>query len=150
MPDNTYSPGIYRGQGGDSLLIKSSGTLTNEGTITSTGTVVLGPVAAATTSANLPAGGVSLVTATSAAGAQVFTIDRPVVGQSKWISCTVANATDICTVIGPSTTTLFGAGVGLPKLRFVLPGTVQLVGYTTNVYHFVPISTAIAYATTAA
>lgn len=141
----SYQPKTYRKQGGDELVIASSGTLTIE----AGGALALN-TAAATTTANLPAGGLSLVTATSAAGAQVFTIDRPVVGQPKWISCTVANATDTCTITGPSTTTLFGAGTGLPKLRFVLPGTVQLIGYTTNVYHFVPISTAIAYATTAA
>lgn len=151
MADSLYR-GIYRKQGGDELVVASSGTITLEGTLSSTGTIALGPVAAGTTTANLPAGGVSLVVAgTSGTGTNVYTIANPVIGQPKWITATaVTNATsDHITIVGPTTTVTFGP-TALPKLRFVAAGTAALVGRTTAIYDFVPLSTAIVYATSAA
>jgi hypothetical protein len=151
MADQSYRAGVYRKQGGDEMVVTSSGTLTIEGTVASTGTFSFGPVASGSTTANLPAGGVSeVVSGATATGTNSFTMDAPVAGQFKWITATsVATSSDSVTIVGPTTTVTFGP-TALPKLRFVAAGSVSLVGASSVKWHFVPISTAIAYATTAA
>lgn len=147
MADASYNVGVYRTQGGDELVVASSGTITLEGTLTSTGTVALGPVAAATTTATLPAGGVSLVTrGTTATGPNVYTIAAPVPGQPKWISCTTANSSDVARIKGASTGITFGVTGAFPFLNITETATIALVGYTTAIYHFVTGSTATPFA----
>ena len=147
MADESYQPKVYRKQGGDELVVASGGTITVE----SGGSIVTGPVASGTTTANLPAGGVSfVVSGSSATGTNNFTIANPVIGQPKWITATaVTNSSDCVGIVGATTTVTFGP-TAMPRLKIVAAGTVQLIGRTTLIYDFVPVSTAIAYATTVA
>jgi len=140
----SYQPLVYRKQGGDELVVASGGKITVE----SGGQIIEGAVASGTTTANLPAGGVSLVVAqTSGTGTNTYTLAAPVPGLQKWITATaITNAsTDHVTVIGPTTTTLF---LDKPKLRFIATGTVALIGRTTLVYDVVSASTLVGVLTT--
>lgn len=135
MADNNYQPGVYRAQGGNELIIKSTGALK------------WGECASATTDANLPANGVSIVVGgTTGTGANSYTMDAPVPGQIKFISCTTANSSDVARIVGPTTTTLFGVGTGKPRLNITEQATVCLVGYSTLVWHVVTGSTATPFA----
>lgn len=131
MADDSYQTGVYREHGGDALVVKSSGM------------IKWGECDTATTSATIPNNGVSIVVGgTTATGANVYTIAAPVPGQTKYISCTTANTSDVARLQGPTTTMLFGVGTGQPFLNITATGTVQLVGFSTARYHFVNGSTA--------
>jgi hypothetical protein len=127
----SYQPGVYRAQGGNELVIKSTGILT------------WGSIDTPTTTATLPNNGVSIVVGgTTATGANSYTMAAPSAGQIKFISCTTANTSDVARIVGPTTTVLFGAGTGLPRLNITERGTVCLVGVSSVVWHFVNGSTA--------
>lgn len=127
MADNSYQPGVYREHGGNTLVVKSSGALK------------WGEAAAGTTTADLPANGVSLVVGgTTATGANVYTIDPPVPGQIKFISCSLANSSDVARIKGETTGITFGPSTAAyPFLNLTTSVTVQLVGYTTAIYHVI-------------
>ena len=147
MADASYQPKVYRKRGGDELVVASGGTITVE----SGGAIVSGPVAAGTTSANLPAGGLSyVVSGSSATGTNNFTIANPVIGQHKFITATsVTNSSDCVGIVGVTTGVTFGP-TAMPRLKIVAAGTVELIGRTTAIYDFIPLSTAIVFATTVA
>lgn len=127
----SYQPGVYRAQGGNELVIKSTGILT------------WGTVDTPTTTATLPNNGLSIVVGgTTATGANVYTMAAPAANQIKFISCTTANTSDVARIAGPTTTVLFGAGTGKPFLNITERGTVCLVGVSSLVWHVVNGSTA--------
>jgi hypothetical protein len=127
----SYQPGVYREHGGNKIVIKSTGILQ------------WGDVDTPTTSATLPNNGVSIVVGgTTATGANAYTMAAPAANQVKWISCTTANTSDVARIQGPTTTVLFGVGTGQRFLNITGTGTVQLVGVSSVVWHFVNGSTA--------
>jgi hypothetical protein len=131
----SYQPKTYRAQGGDEFVVASGGKITVE----SGGELRSGPAAAGTTTADLAAGGVSLVVGgATATGANVYTIDAPVPGQPKWISCSLANSSDVARIKGETTGITFGPSTAAtPFLNLTTSITVQLVVYTTAIYHVV-------------
>lgn len=136
MADNSYQPGVYRARGGNELVVKSSGV------------IKWGELETATTTSNMANNGVSIVVGgTTATGANSYTMNAPEPGQIKFISCTTANSSDVARVIGPTTTTLFGVGTGLPRLNMNRTGTVCLVGVSTLVWHVCLDSTGTPIAT---
>jgi hypothetical protein len=131
MADNSYQPGVYREQGGNKLFVKS------------TGIIQWGECDTATTAATIPNNGVTIVVGgTTATGANSYTLAAPQPGQTKYISCSTANTSDVARIIGPTTTVLFGVGTGKPRLNITDTGTVTLVGFSTLVWHVVNGSTA--------
>lgn len=149
--DATHGTGIYRTQGGNRLVVGSGGELDvlsgGQINVEAGGSITL-PVVTETTATALANSGVSVVAATSAAGAQVFTIADPVAGAQKTINCTVANATDTCTILASTTVTFGNAGTSQNRYRFVLPGTVTMYGISST--RWAPlssVSTTIAFAT---
>jgi hypothetical protein len=132
----SWQPSVYRTQGGNELVVKSTGVLK------------WGELETGTTTANLSNNGISIVVGgTTATGANSYTMNAPQPGQIKFISCTTANTSDVARIVGPTTTTLFGVGTGLPRLNINRTGTVCLVGVSTLVWHVCIDSTATPIAT---
>lgn len=133
MADATYRGGVYRAQGGDSLVVASSGTITNEGTFTSTGTVTIQHSTAgymadsvqdlrSSTAGTLTAFGISLL-GTTQAGA--FTLPAPAfAGVRKSIFNTNNGATTVTKVVTTASTavtvvsTSDGLGATLRTITF--------------------------------
>lgn len=194
VPDNTYplgGTGIYREQGGQRLVVGTSGeivlgstsitmfnsteiklgasgkitlgssdvvTLTSTGivhgtssvTAISSGAQTIEAITASVTTASIPAMGVSTVAATTAAGAQVFNLAAPITGQRKRIMCTVANATDTCTIFAGTNVGINNTGTAASqnRYRFVAPGVVDLIGGSTVAYLIcTPNVSTVAYST---
>lgn len=135
MADDSYQPGVYRAHGGDELIVKSSGA------------IKWGECDTASTAATIPNNGVSIVVGgTTGTGANTYTLAAPVQGQTKYISCTTANSSDVARIVGPTTTVLFGVGTGKPRLNITETATIHLVGFSSVVWHVVNASTATPFA----
>ena len=97
MADGTYQPLVYMKQGGDEMVVASSGLLTVEsggditvesgGAITiADGAAIASPVVTDTTEANLANSGVSYI-ANASSALSTFIIDAPGAGKDKYIAC---------------------------------------------------------------
>lgn len=161
MSDATYNPGgtpIYHKQGGNELVVGSSGVITLE----SGGSIAVGsgasiavasggsltvPVTSGTTTAALSNTGISTVTkGTTGTGVNNYTISDPVAGSQKWISCTTANVSEFVTITA-STAVTFLSGTSLNKLKFVAAGGVQLAGIDASTWSTIGLSTTVAFPT---
>lgn len=176
-PDESYhgGTGIYREQGGDRLVVGTAGEIvlgttngvvltssgitlgtTNDGALTANG-LILGSsgyvqqtVTAGVTTAALSAMGISTIRSTTAAGAQVFSLAAPIIGVTKTILCTQANATDTCTISAGTAVSIANTTTAASQnlYKFVAPGMVQLIGITTAHWGILtPNVSTVAYST---
>lgn len=102
MADATYQPKVYRKQGGDELVITSSGTLTVEGRLDlasgssfsfASGSGFAVPTQTLTstqTATNITNFGLSILTGTTTG--PTYTLAAPVAGTLKWISMTSSSS----------------------------------------------------------
>lgn len=158
MADATYQPKVYRTQGGNQIVVASTGNIKVEsgGGIdlesggqlrVADGAYLSVPVVTETTAAALSNYGVSVVTkGTTATGANTYTIDAPVAGAMKWLSVTAANSSEHV-IIQANTNVTFDPAGSKDKLKIVAPGGVTLFGVTTSAYQLVFASTVVAFAT---
>ena len=166
MADATYpvsGTGVYREQGGNRLVVGSTGQITGATSdnlvINSTGITIgstgrLGiqagglitlPVTTGSTTVDVSNCGLTAITATSGGGAQVFNIADPVAGVLKTIVCLVANSTDTATLKASTTVSFDNATKN--RYRFVAEGAVHMVGVSATRWAVTSVSTAIAFAT---
>ena len=151
-------------ESGGGINVESGGNITNAGTQTissgggitvasggnitvADGGQILNPVVTETTAAALANYGVSIVTrGTTATGANNYTMDPPVAGTMKWITCTTANTSD-CVTISGNTNVTYANGVTQTTLKIIREGTVGLMGLSTSAWSIVGGSTVYAFAT---
>ena len=148
IPDGTYQggTGVYREQGGNRIVVGTAGEiilgtsdvakLDASGLTFGTSGGAAAKVTASVTTATLSSYGISTVAATSAAGAQQFTLGAPVTGVRKTIVCTVANITDTCTIYSGSNVGMNNSGVTAFNNKYVFkaPGVLELLANSTANY----------------
>lgn len=158
MADATYQPKIYRKQGGNILVVASTGQITVEsggginiesgGNITiDDGGQIVQPVVSETTAAALSNSGVSVITkGTTGTGANTYTIDAPATGVPKYLSATAANTSEHI-IVQANTNVSFDPAGSKDKLKIVAPGLYTLIGVSTAAYQVTAMSTTLAFAT---
>jgi hypothetical protein len=154
----TYQPAVYRQQGGDELVVASSGLITVEsggkidlesgstmtiaGPVTLTGAITCGTggylanavQTAATSATTILPYGLTLVTGTS--DIPTFLMSNPIVGVPKWLLWTGTSgdgSTSIGAIIAAATTSVTFDTSGQHKLTLESSGLrgVSLIGVTT-------------------
>lgn len=135
----SYQGKVYRAQGGNELVVASSGKITVEA-----GGHVAFPVETGTTATALTAMGLSLVTrGTTATGTNTYTMKAPIIGVPKWITATTATSSESVTITGVTTGVTFGSGA-MPKLVFTSAGCAALIGRTTAIWDVVNVGSTVA------
>ncbi len=157
MADATYQPKIYKKQGGDELVVTSSGTLTLEGTqnVASGGSLVVAsggtlnvqagsafkvPFLAVSSSATtIPAYGISHITGTTVG--PTYLIANPVIGAPCWLVLNPSSSgvTHRAIITGGTTDITFRLIDGYNKVTLATSAlrSISLVGVTTNAYQIV-------------
>lgn len=134
----SYQGKVYRAQGGNEIVVASSGKVTIE-----SGGHLAWPVETGTTTAALAAMGLSICTrGTTATGANTYTIKAPIVGVPKWIAVLLANSSDNVTVAGETTGITFGSTL-MPKVVVGSAGTVAMIGRTTAIYDVINVGSTV-------
>jgi len=150
--DASYNASVYTKQGSTELVVDSSGVLTLEGTLNSTGTITVSAggtlsvagtislttagvlkhsVVSETTAANLSESGVSVVSSTGTK--ELYTIDTPAAGVTKYIYCDSASATGFVNVYTGATSITFGETTDNHYLKFnAAEEAVSLVGISAT------------------